>query len=173
MLEFFDKWSNAIQAITVVFLVLITWWYSYETRKMAKTMTKEYSLSITPLMMLGRDIDRNFLPSNQKVIQLKFHYSNIEKVPIIYQTESVILNGKDITPTAPDTILLPTQTGTLFSNLYESEEIIVNQGDNLEGSIKVVWWANNISEKKYYFTRTFKLAIGVNTFILSEDFGEV
>ena len=64
--------------------------------------------------------------------------------------------------------MFPQQTGTLKTNLYESQTHI-GEGDGLEGEIEVVYWAVGIPEQKYLFHKKFKLAPGIHTIIINEE----
>lgn len=169
--EFFKNWSDAIQAIMIIILVSTTIWYARATKKMADTMKKEHSLKTVPMLMIDRDIIRTMVTAN--TMQIKFLYKNIGKVPIIYNTELVELNKKSILPDTPDTILLPNQQGSLYSKWYKQDNDIISGGDGLKGTVKVIWWAYNIPNKKYYFYREFYFDKGLNTFIEKEIYGEL
>lgn len=172
MIDFLNTNSGAIQAIMVIVLVSVTIWYAQSTKDMATLMHKEYKLHTRPFLLTRRDVDRMFQEGNSRVIQLRFHFVNTGNVPIEYFTEKLLLEKKSIKPPKVITTLFPNQDGSLYSNIYESKTSIGN-GDGLKGSIKVIFWASETPEEKFYFQRDFILTPGINTIIRNEHFGSV
>jgi archaellum component FlaF (FlaF/FlaG flagellin family) len=158
----------------VIVLVFVTLWYAYLTRSMAKIMNKEYALSSMPFLTIEREVDRDFgeMSPKNKLLRLKFHYTNVGRVPVQYYTKEVMLNGINITPKKVEPILFPGQKGVLHSVMYSSEQQI-GQGDNLKGSIEIVYWAVGLPKKKTSFIRKFVLAPKIVAFIEEENIKEI
>jgi hypothetical protein len=116
MLNFFNQWSAAIQAIMVIAMVIVTSFYAWRTHRMAKIMALELEFNQMPLLVIERDVTRCLEENNDKKIQLKFSLRNVGKVPIKYITSLLTLNGKDINPPQSGAILIPGQNGSTFSN---------------------------------------------------------
>jgi hypothetical protein len=140
---------------------------------MAHIMFKEYSLRSRPYLSLEKDIDRVFYKDNSKLIQLRFTLVNVGNVPVAYFLDDVRLNQTQIAPDKKPLILLPHQRGLHASRAYESKKDITEQGGGMEGSIKVVFWAEGLSNDKYFFTRSFRLNPGTSVHLMTEQFGKM
>ena len=160
--------SGAIQAVTVLILVAVTLWYAISTKRMANLMDHEFRLHSRPYLSLG-DIDRVYYEDNPLALQLKFHLINVGNVPVFHFAEDIMLEDSSVTPPQTPLVLFPKQETKLLSALYESTSDIHNTA-GIRGSIKVVFWASEIPEEKYFIQRNFHLLPEVNM-ILSDEFG--
>jgi hypothetical protein len=105
-------------------------------------------------------------------MQIKIKTTNRSSVPIHYLATKLIFERVSINPPHSISVLFPEQSGTILSNLYTSQSEIVNNGDGFIGEVEYQFWTSSAPRKKYKYWRKFKLALGVNTFILDELFTE-
>jgi len=155
---FVDKWSSAIQAIMVVVMVIVTTWYSVLTRRMAKIMSQEYGLNSKPYLTIDRIVNRNVtdLTPRNKTLQLQFRFTNVSKVAVMYHTEEAIIEGTNLKPDTVETVLFPGQDGWFRTNTYYADREIGN-GNGIKASIRIVYWAAGVPEKKTTYTRHIEL----------------
>lgn len=172
--DFFQQWSSAIQGISVLVLVLVTWWYARKTNKMAVIMGQEYSLKTRPYLYINTTIDRNFdIALNPTTIQLKFKIENVGQIPISFIITSIMLNNTNIVPPQLKVYLFPNQVLYHTTPNLGGNPNIDNQGDGLEGHIRAEFWADEIPARRYFFYRKFRLAPNITTLVLEENFGPV
>ena len=67
MLHFLNTNSGAIQAVTVVILLFVTWWYAYTTMKMSSVMQNQFNQSTQPFLSLSSGINRGITENDLKL----------------------------------------------------------------------------------------------------------
>jgi len=141
---------------------------------MSEIMVKQYFSSTKPYLYPAREVDRNYIPNfnpqNNTSVQLRFLFTNLGNTSVKYFADEITLHGSSINPQKISTILFPNQKGYITSNIYQTNTNI-GYGDGLEGSIKVIFWATDVQEEKYFFYRKFTLAPGLIITIDAEEFG--
>ncbi|MBL7873151.1 MAG: hypothetical protein JNM78_16150 [Cyclobacteriaceae bacterium] len=115
--SFLNSNSVAIQAFSVIFLVIVTLFYAIRTHSMAEVMKRDFELKTQPFLALDMAIGRGFGEVDNKSIQLAFTLKNVGLVPLIYSNDEMEIKGVSINPKRVAITLFPTQTLTLFSNL--------------------------------------------------------
>jgi hypothetical protein len=172
MLDFLNTNSAAIQAVTVVIMLLITWWYAYTTMKMAKIMRDQFNQSARPYLSVAVGIDRRFNDENPKQIQLVFNLKNAGSVPLVYSNTALELKGVSMNPQVGTFVLFPDQTTSIYSNTVVFTELN-DFGQGEKGKIKITSWSSSNPRKKYLLERNFRLEGQVESFIESENFEEL
>jgi hypothetical protein len=168
----FIKWLNqnsgAIQAVSVVILLFVTWWYAYITKKMAKTMQTDFLLRTRPYLIIEAGIDRRFggIDSN-KTIQLVAKLKNVGLVPLVYSNQGLEIKTVSINPQINEFVLFPQQTTSLYSNVVFIADLS-DHGQNEKGKIKIQFWSHSIPNKKYFIERQFTL-VGLNETFIDRD----
>jgi|GEM_PF-3677202 len=171
MLHFLNENSGAIQAVTVVILLFVTWWYAYTTMKMSSVMQNQFNQSTQPFLSISSGIDRRVKDNDLKSIQLIFSLKNVGQVPLVYSNAEIEIKGVSINPGTVSLVLFPDQTTSIYSNLV-SIPTLNDLGQEEQGKIKIIFCSSLNPDKKYYFERYFRLSKS-DTFIDKENYGEL
>ena len=172
MLHFLNTNSGAIQAVTVVILLFVTWWYAYTTMKMSSVMQNQFNQSTQPFLSLSSGINRGITENDLKSIQLIFSLKNVGQVPIVYSNAELEIKGVSINPKIVSLVLFPDQATSIYSNLV-SIPTLNDLGQDEQGKIKIIFWSSLNPDKKYYFERHFTLIGKSDAFIDKENYGEL
>ena len=135
---------------------------------MKRIMGQQYKLSTRPYLYPTRVVDRTVTGCE---IQLYFHMINVGNVPVEHYCEEIIIDNRDINPPKINTTTFPQQEGIMAAG-YTANSPIMNNGDGLKGSIKIIFWAADSINEKYFFERKFSFIPGTRIGIESESFGK-
>ena len=145
-------------AIIVTFLITlvlagITFWYGWHTSGMAKTMEKQYELENTPYV----SIDKNY---RWEVVdgktQFTFSAINLGKIPAKLEFDELTFEGDSVISDRESVpfILYPGQSTHVITEKIDLNGFDMQNKANL--NIKIIYWAQGISEKKYYFEKKYE-----------------
>ncbi len=172
MSEFFKEWSAAIQAFSVIILIIITFWYARRTHLMAAIMEREYELRVRPYLTMENVVDRFFSP-NRHELQLRFHIKNVCVTAFAYQVTEVRLNNVTITSPIANIFLFPEQEILYTTINYNHNAPILNNADGLQGELRVEFWGEDLPGRRFFFFRRFVLTPNTTIVVLEENFGRV
>lgn len=169
ILDFLNKNSGAIQAIAIIVMIIVTWWYAHTTNKMAKVMQKDFELKLQPIVLLDPSIRRNFWGTDNKSIQLVFNIKNGGVLPVVFEHESSELSQISICPEKKAFILFPDQSIDLYSNIATIPDLEYPCIGAI-WKIKIKFWSHSNPNLKYFIQREFTLISENMSFIEKDEF---
>lgn len=178
IIKLLNDYSGAVQAVMVVVLALMTIRSVIDTNRMAKVAAKQLQLQTMPVAVIGEGISitvqEGTLPGSiaalTNFIRLQFDIKNIGQVPLKYSA-TIEFRAEVKESPVKGIILFPGQSLKRWSQ-FDCQPVnpLTISG---KGKVSMIYWALDISERRYFFSFDFEIEAGSHYTILKNDAGSV
>ncbi len=165
ILTFLNQNSGAIQAIMIILLFIITGWYVIKTHQMTSIMKQDFDLRVQPAVSFGENpvitVKQNPDGSFARLtpwVRFIFPIKNVGQVPVYYDTEYVIYNGKKNKDNSKNSavVLYPDQILGYTTEDFVLDPPLEPNDINPKIEAKIIFWSVSNENIKYYHKRVFE-----------------